>query len=118
MVTSLIENFGIHFSKLRALYLVFLTINAKSKGIMSNGKHYTFLLYWLCKYLIYTNFVAMVSKCSYYVLVITSDRPLALAPLFFSLLYKSLFTIIDQLKSNKDVKIVRGPLWFLPFCIY
>ena len=62
--------------------------------------------------------MAIVSEYSYYVVVIVFGRPLALAFLFLSLLYKGFFTIIEQLKSDEDIKTIPRPLWFLPLWIY
>ena len=56
----LAEDLGVHFSKLGASYSSFFTINAKSKSAMSDGEHYTVLLYWLCKYFICINSISMV----------------------------------------------------------
>ena len=95
LFSLLARDLGIQISKSSALYSAFLVANAKNKGLVSNGKHHTFLLYWLCKYFICTNFVAIVSKYSYYMASIVSSRALALALLFLTLLYRSLFLILD-----------------------
>ena len=49
---------------------------------------------------------------------IVSGRSFTFAYLFLSLLYKSFFTIIEQLKSEEDIKTIPRPLWFLPLSIY
>ena len=103
-----VGDLGIQFSKSEASYSVFLATNAKSKSFVSDGKHHTFMLYWLYKYFICTNSVAIVFDYSYYVAAIVSNKPLALVPLFLSLLYRSCFTILEWLKSNEDVRTVLG----------
>ena len=69
-------------------------------------------------YFICTNLVAIVVKYSYYVATIVFAKPLALALLFLSLLYRSFLTILKRLKLDEDVRIISRPLWFLPFQIY
>ena len=72
-----IEDLGIHFSKSGASYSKFLTTNAKSRSVVSDGEYHAFLLYWLCKYFVCNNFVTMVSEYSYYVVAIASSKSLA-----------------------------------------
>ena len=45
LFSLLVGELGIQFSKLNASYSTFLTINVKSRGLVSNGEHYAFLLY-------------------------------------------------------------------------
>ena len=45
LFSILLEDLGIQFSKSSTLYLVFLTVNVKSKGSVSDGEHCAFLLY-------------------------------------------------------------------------
>ena len=82
------EGLGINFSKSGALYLAFLMTNAKSKGVMFDGKHHTFLLYWLCKYFVCTNSILMVIKYLYYILAIAFRGPLVLALIFVLIIQK------------------------------
>ena len=111
-----IGELGIQFSKSSASYLAFLAANAKKKGLVFNGEHHAFLFYWLCKYFICTNSVAIIFEYSYYVAVIVSSKPITLTPLFLTLLYRSFFLILDQLKSDEGIKTVLGPL-VVPFVV-
>ena len=118
LYSLLARDLGIQFSKSKASNSTFLAVNVKSKGLVFDGEHHAFLLYWLYKYFICINFVAIVSEYSYYVTVIVFGRPLALAFLFLSLLYRGFFAIIKLLKLDEDIKNVPRPLWFLPLWIY
>ena len=83
LFSLLTRDLGIQFSKSSASYLAFLVANAKNKALVSNGKHYSILLYLLCKYFICTNSMAIVYEYSYYVATIVFGRPLVLAPFIF-----------------------------------
>ena len=113
LFSLLARDLGIQYSKSIASYLAFLTVNAKSKGLVSNDEHHAFLLYWLCKYFICMNSVAIIFEYSYYVAAIVFVGPLPWA-LCFGFFYKGFFIIIEWLKSNEDIKIVLRPLCFLP----
>ena len=45
LFSLLVKDMGIQFSKSSASYSAFLIANAKSKGLILDGKHHTFLLY-------------------------------------------------------------------------
>ena len=55
----------------------------------------------------------MVAEFAPYVSAILSRSYLNIGALFFSLLYKSMFTILYQMKEEEYVKMVFGPFWFL-----
>lgn len=49
--------------------------------------------------------------------MIVSRANLSLGSLFLTLLYHSLFTLLESLAAEKEMKTIPGPLWFLQLWI-
>lgn len=55
----------------------------------------------------------MVREFAPYVLAILNKSYLNIRALFFSLLYKGLFTIVSRMQKGESIKLVFEPFWFL-----
>ena len=62
----------------------------REQGAISKTKHNAFVFFWLCKFFICSNSIAMVNEYFYYVTTIVFDKPINLGALFLSLFYASL----------------------------
>ena len=82
------------------------------QGTVSKTEHNTFVFFWLYKFFICSNFLAMVNEYSYYITAIISSRPMNLGALFISLFYEGLKLRIGQLKA-KENKTIPDLMWFL-----
>lgn len=115
--TTPIEDLKIKFSKITCSYTSFQGANEKHQGPVIDGEHNVFLLLWFCKYFICSNSVAVVQEFQLVISLFVFGANICLDSLFLSLLYRSLYTLLDALEVEKEMKTVPGPLWFLQLWI-
>lgn len=97
---------GIYLDFATTVYGPFLR---KYKDPVTTIKYTTFLLYWLCRFVIYPPAVDIVSAYLRLAQAIAKGRKLTLRPFVLSLLYRS----INDFVSSSKLVISGGPFWML-----
>ena len=78
----------------------------KSKGEVTDDKHVAFLIYWLNKFVFYNSSVAITKEHTSLALALAKGKPIALAPIIWSLLVRGLHDyVLSNFTSN-----LSGPL--------
>ena len=81
----------------------------KGQGDVTDDEHMAFLIYWLNKFIFYNSSVAITKEHTQLALALAKGKPIALAPIVWSLLVRGLHDYVySGFASNPS-----GPLWLM-----
>lgn len=100
------------------LSMLFIPLNFHQNQTQHKGEdikieHSTFILYQINKHFVCTLAKAIVLEFSSFVSLIAFGRPLTIQNLFLSLLYHSLFSMLEKLKLGQRFNALGGPFMIL-----